>query len=200
MTTFLLIRHATTDAVGKRLAGRIKGVHLNEEGHLQAANLTQRLQQLPIKAIYSSPMERALETAEPLAALLQQEVQVREEFTELDFGQWTNKSIEELKTDEEFRRFNLFRSVTPPPGGELMPVAQARMVGGIQQLSQQHTNEVIVIVSHSDLIKSVVAHYAGIHLDLMQRLEIEPASVSILVVYPETARITRLNDTGVIQL
>jgi probable phosphoglycerate mutase len=141
-----------------------------------------------------------VETAAPLAELLQLEVQVKEEFTELNFGQWTNKTIEELITDDEFRRFNIFRSVTPPPGGELMPAAQARMVGGIQQLSQQHPNELIAIVSHSDLIKSVVAYYAGIHLDLMQRLEIEPASVSILVVYPETARITRLNDTGEFQL
>ena len=196
MTTILLIRHATNDLVGKRLAGRMEGVHLSNEGRLQAQQLSERLKHLPITAIYSSPMERAVETAEPVAKALKLSVQVRNEFTEIDFGAWTNKTIEELRYDEQFRLFNLFRSSTTAPEGEVLLTAQARMVGCLQQLCVEHANEIIAVFSHSDMIKAAIAHYAGMHLDLMQRIEIDPASVSIVVVYPETARILRLNDTG----
>lgn len=200
MTTILLIRHATNALVGKSLAGRMAGVSLSEEGKRQATTLAERLQHLPIKALYSSPLERAVETADPLAKKLELPVEVRNEFTEFDFGNWTGKTIEELRGQESFRLFNEFRSVTPAPGGELMLTAQARMVAGLQLLSGQHQGETIAVFSHSDMIKAAIAYYTGMPLDLMQRLEIDPASVSILTVFPETVRINRLNDTGVIGL
>jgi broad specificity phosphatase PhoE len=200
MTTILLIRHATTALVGKSLAGRMADVSLSEEGKLQAIRLAERLKHLPIKALYSSPLERALETAAPLADKLQFQVGVRNEFTEFDFGKWTGRTIEELRGEETFRLFNEFRSVTPAPEGELMLTAQARIVAGLQQLCVQHQGEAIAIFSHSDMIKAAIVHYAGMPLDLMQRLEIDPASVSVVVVYPETARINKLNDTGEIML
>ena len=200
MTTILLIRHATTALVGKSLAGRMAGISLDEEGQSQAAQLAERLQGLPIKAIYSSPMERATETAEPLAKGLQLPVQVREEFTEFHFGKWTGKTIEALRSEEAFRLFNEFRSVTPAPEGEMMLTAQARMVAGLQQLCAQHKDEVVAVFSHSDMIKAAIAYYAGIPLDLMQRLEIDPASVSVVTIYGETVRINQVNNTGQIRL
>lgn len=196
MTTILLIRHATNALVRKSLAGRMAGVSLSEEGKRQAAELAERLKHLPIKALYSSPLERAVETADPLAKKLQLPIEVRNEFTEFDFGNWTSKTIDELKGQEAFRLFNEFRSVTPAPEGEAMLSAQARMVTGLQRLCSQHKNETVAVFSHSDMIKAAIAHYAGIHLDLMQRIEIDPASVSIITVFPETVRINRLNDTG----
>ena len=95
MTTFLLIRHATNDHVGKTICGRMAGVHLNQQGQQQANALAGRLRHLPLAAIYSSPLERAIETAEPIAKAMQLQVKPDGSFLELDFGQWTGKSINE---------------------------------------------------------------------------------------------------------
>jgi probable phosphomutase (TIGR03848 family) len=199
MTKFLLIRHATTDAVGKKLSGRIAGVHLNEQGIKQAQQLAERLANIPIAAIYSSPLERAIETAEPVAKRHQLGTIICEDFLEIDFGKWTNCSFEELQIEKQFHLFNSFRSATRIPGGELMLEAQARIVAGLQKLCIQHPNETVAVVSHSDLIKAAITYYAGIPLDLFQRIEISPASVNIVEVYEETARIILVNDVGGIQ-
>lgn len=199
MTKFLLIRHATNDTVGHRLAGRQPGVNLNEEGQGQAQSLARRLAGLPLAGIYSSPLERTLQTAEILGEKLSMKPQVWEDFLEIDFGEWTNRTFEELQPDQQFQRFNTFRSSTRIPGGELMPEAQTRMLRGINRLCNQHPQEMVAIVSHSDLIKSALAYYAGIPLDLFQRIEISPASVSILEVHELTARILLVNHTGEIE-
>ncbi|MBC3539990.1 histidine phosphatase family protein [Rufibacter sediminis] len=196
MTKLLLIRHATTDSVGKRLSGRTPGVNLNEEGQAQARQLGQRLAGLPIAAIYTSPLERTRQTADALARHHQLTSLVNEAFLELNFGDWTNLSFEELHGNPQFQQFNTFRSVTRIPGGEMMLEAQARFVAGLQELCQKHPHETVAVVSHSDLIKAAVAYYAGIPLDMFQRLEISPASVSVVEVYEETARIMVVNDTG----
>ena len=196
MTKFLLIRHATTNTVGKKLSGRIAGVHLNEQGINQAQHLAERLTNIPITAIYSSPLERAVETAGPIAKSHQLETIICKDFLEIDFGEWTDRSFDDLQHQKQFQLFNSFRSATRIPGGELMLEAQARIVSGLQQLCMQHPNETVAVVSHSDLIKAAVTYYAGIPLDLFQRIEISPASVSIIEVYEETARIMLINDVG----
>lgn len=196
MTRFLLIRHATTDAVGKRLSGRTPGVSLNEEGRAQAQKLAEQLGNLPIQALYSSPLERAVQTAQPIGKLKGLEPIICEEVLEMDFGQWTNCTFKELESQPLFQHFNSFRSNTRVPGGELMLEAQTRIVRGLEKLASQHPNQTVAVVSHADLIKAAVAYYAGIHLDMFQRLEISAASVSILEVYEETARILVINYTG----
>lgn len=196
MTTFLLIRHASTNALGKHLSGRAAGVCLNPSGKQQALQLGQRLKHLTIHAIYSSPLERAIETAEPIAKAQHLTTSISNSFLELDFGEWTNNAFEELSKQVAFKNFNAFRSNTPIPGGELMIEAQVRFVSGMQQLKRDHANQTVAIVSHSDLIKAAVAFYAGIHLDMFQRLEISPASVSIIQLFEETARIICINHTG----
>ena len=200
MTRFLLIRHATTDSVGKRLSGRREGVPLNEAGKTQAQELAARLSDLPVSAIFSSPLERALETAAPLAQALNLKTSISPDFLEIDFGNWTNLSFEELQEKQEFQRFNSFRSCTRIPGGELMAEAQLRIVQGLEKLCRQHSGETVAVVCHADLIKAAIAYYAGIHLDLFQRLEISPASVSVLEIYPDTARILLVNHTGELKL
>lgn len=200
MTRFLLIRHATNNAVGKRLAGRKAGLLLNTEGQQQAQKLAERLVGIPISAIYSSPLERAIQTAEPIAAAHQLGTVVCEDFTELEFGEWTDTSIEEIKNQPTFQQFNTFRSFTRIPGGELMLEAQSRMIKGLEKLCSLHINETVAVVGHSDLIKATIAYYAGIHLDMFQRIEISPASVSIIEVYEETAKILLVNHTGDINI
>jgi probable phosphoglycerate mutase len=200
MTRFLLIRHATNNAVGKRLAGRKAGLLLNTEGQQQAQKLAERLVGIPISAIYSSPLERAIQTAAPIATAHHLETVAYEDFTELEFGEWTDSSIEEIKNQPIFQRFNTFRSFTRIPGGELMIEAQSRMIKGLEKLRSLHINETIAVIGHSDLIKATIAYYAGIHLDMFQRIEISPASVSIIEVYEETARILLVNHTGDINI
>lgn len=200
MTKFILIRHATNDTVGKRFPGRMAGVHLNEEGRAQARKLAERLAGLPVAAVYSSPLERAVETAEPIAELLNLKIENCEDFLEIDIGKWTDLTIEELENEAQFRLFNSFRSGTRVPGGETMLEAQARMISGVEKLRARHQQETVAVVSHADLIKAAVAYYAGIHLDMFQRIEISPASLSVIEIYDETARILLVNDTGEINL
>ncbi len=196
MTTFLLIRHAANDAVGKRISGWTPGIHLNQEGREQAEKLAKRLLHLPIKSVYSSPLERAQETAEPLAVRLGLQVHICEEVGEIRYGDWTGRDIEELKEVTQWQQFNLFRSGTRVPGGELMLEVQARVIVALENFRERHPDEMVAIVSHGDVIKAAIAHYAGIHLDLFHRIEISPASVSIAVVNDYGPQILRVNDTG----
>ena len=196
MTRFLLIRHATIEANGKRLAGRAPGMHLDERGREQALALAARLSQLPVTAIYSSPLERARETAEPIARLLGREVAIREELLEIEFGEWTGKAFGELDGLPEFQRFNAFRSCSPVQGGEFMLQAQLRMVLALDALRRAHPDECVAVVSHGDMIRSAIAHYAGIPLDLFQRLEVSPASISTIDVAEAAVRLVSINDTA----
>lgn len=196
MIRLLLIRHAVTDAVGQRLSGRKSGVHLNEQGRAQAADIARRLAHLPIARVYSSPLERAVETAQALAQRLNQEVVIDEGLVELHCGEWTDCTFDTLRERPEFQRFNAFRSMSRIPGGESMLEAQGRMIRLMEHLYQRHAHETVAVVGHSDLIKATLAYFAGMPLDMMQRLEISPASVSMLDVYTETACIRLMNDTG----
>lgn len=196
MTRFLLVRHAVTDALGQRFSGRQPGVPLNAAGLAQAQHLAARLAALQIAAVYSSPLERTMQTATPIAQAHNLTPIACDDFLELDMGEWTNQPFTTLHDDPQFHLFNAFRSSTRVPGGELMLEAQTRMVAGLARLAARHPQATVAVVSHSDLIKAAVAYYAGIPLDLFQRLEISPASVSTLELYAETARLTGLNDTG----
>lgn len=198
MIKILLIRHAMTDMAGKRLSGRSLGIPLNDEGRIQAINLAQRISGLRIAAIYSSPLERAVETASPIAAAFNLPCIISADFNEIDYGKWTDMEIEDLVTDPSFRSFNIFRSSTKIPDGELMADAQMRIISGIEKLRIQHNDKTVAIITHADLIKSALAFYAGIHLDLMQRIVISPASISIVEIYDEAARILLVNSTEII--
>lgn len=196
MTTFLLIRHASHDLLGKAIAGRSPGVRLSPKGRQEAADLAERLASVPLRAVYSSPLERTRETAEPLSARLGLEVRISEAILELDFGEWTGKSLEELRQDPRFGHFNSFRSGTRIPGGERMPEAQARFVGEMHRLAGLHPDEWVALVSHGDPIKSALAYYLGVPLDLFQRIEISPASVSVVELNEWGPRVLCVNGAG----
>jgi probable phosphoglycerate mutase len=196
MTTFLLIRHAAHDAVTHTLVGRQPGVTLSPMGRQQAQQLAARLAALPVTAIYSSPLARAMQTAEPLAMRLQLDIQCSEGFSEIDFGAWAGQRFDALASDPRWERWNSYRSGAPLPDGGLMLQVQARAVAALVELHRLHSEQTVAIVSHSDVIKAALSHYLGAPLDLLQRIEISPASVSILALHEWGAQVMRLNDTG----
>jgi probable phosphomutase (TIGR03848 family) len=180
MTTFALIRHASHDLVGHTIVGRAPGIRLGPDGLHQAEALADRLDGSSIAALYSSPLERARDTAAPIAARLRLEVQVAEELNEIDFGEWTNRTLADLHDLEGWRWFNTFRSGSRIPGGEAMVEVQERMFRLLERLCGVHHQQTVALISHGDVIKATLAHYLGVALDLFQRIEISPASVSIV--------------------
>jgi probable phosphoglycerate mutase len=196
VATILLIRHATTDAVGRRLVGRMAGVSLNEEGRREAERLARRLAHSRLDAVYSSPIERARETAEPLARAGGLAVRVREAFTEFDFGEWSGATFEALAATPGWDTFNGYRAGARPPGGETSLEVMARVVGELERLALEHGDGRIAVVSHGDPIKLPLAHYLGVPVEIAHRIEISPASVSVLELSRSHARLLRLNDTG----
>ncbi len=147
-------------------------------------------------AVYSSPLERAIETAEPIALNAGVAVQTSEAFGEIHFGEWTGRTFEELAPLPEWQRFNTQRSTARIPGGELMLEVQTRVLSELEKLQQQHPEQTVAVVSHGDVIRAAIAHYAGIHLDLLSRFEISPASVSVVEAGEYAPRIVLLNDVG----
>jgi probable phosphomutase (TIGR03848 family) len=183
MTTMMnlwLIRHAVNDWVGDRLAGWTPGVHLNQEGQAQAASLAARLAAVPLAAIYSSPLERALETAGPLAEAHGLPVEVRAALGETRYGEWTGRALQELQQEELWPVVQFYPGGARFPGGESLRESQARIVKALDAIRDAHAGQTVAVISHSDPIKMAVAHYVGLPLDLFQRLTIAPASVTAL--------------------
>jgi probable phosphomutase (TIGR03848 family) len=197
MTTFLLIRHAHCDPIGRSIAGRAPGVHLNAQGRAAATALGERLSSIAIKAVYSSPLERARETATPMALRLGLEVENAPGLLEVDFGHWTGRTLAELHGIPEWKAFNSFRSGTRIPGGENMAEVLARALQEIERIQRAHSasTDLVAVVSHGDVLRVLIAHYLGIPVDLFQRLEVSPASVSVLSLEPYGPRVLRLNST-----
>ncbi|HUM68276.1 MAG TPA: MSMEG_4193 family putative phosphomutase [Chloroflexota bacterium] len=198
MSTIILVRHGENDWVKKnRLAGWIEGVHLNENGRAQASAAAERLSHLPIKAIYSSPITRCMETAVPIAAPHQLEITPLAELGEVHYGDWEGEKIKTLSKNKLWYVVQFFPSRLRFPNGEALREVQFRAIQILEKLAQQHTDDLIIVVSHADLIKLVLAHYLGVHIDLFQRLTIAPASLSVITL-PENGgvRIGRINDDG----
>lgn len=180
MTTFGLIRHANHSLLGRTIVGRTPGVRLSPAGLRQAEALAGRLADSPIGALYSSPLERARATAAPIAERLRLEVQIADELNEIDFGDWTNRTLADLHEIEAWRQFNAFRSSSRVPNGEAMIEVQGRMLRLVDRLCAAHPAQTVALVSHGDVIKATLAHHLGVPLDLFQRIEISPASVSVV--------------------
>lgn len=196
MTTFLLIRHAATDWIGRGLAGRLPGVHLSGDGGRQAAELAAWLEHTHIHAIYASPLERTQETAAALAQSRGLEVQADPAFLEIDFGGWTGSSFANLEHEAGWRDFNQFRSTVSAPEGENATDVQARVVRGLEKLRARHQDQTVAIVSHGDVIKAAIMHYLAIPLDFLLRFEISPASVSIVQVHNTGPHVVAVNRTA----
>ncbi len=198
MTTFYLIRHGHNDFLGKRkLAGRMPNVHLSSEGKRQAETLGRILSSVKFEAVYSSPLERAVETAEPLARDQGLEVLIRDGLIEIGYGSWQGQSLNSLRRRKLWPIIQNTPSLARFPEGESFPEAQARVVAELEALRGLHRSKKasIACVFHSDPIKLATAHYLGMPLDLFQRITISPASMSVLAVSDNSIRVVGLNDT-----
>lgn len=193
--TLFLIRHALTAATGTALSGRSPGLPLTQQGRHQAERLADNLAREGIQRIFSSPLERALQTAAPLACKLGLRVEISEALTDIDFGDWTGALIAKLEPLEKWRQWNLFRSSVRIPNGELMSEVQARMIIEVERLSREFPEEKVALVSHADPIRTVLAHFLGMPLDLLHRLEISPASVTIVDISHWGAQVLQANLT-----
>ena len=192
----LLVRHATNDWVGDRLAGWTPGVHLNDAGRAEAAVLAARLAAYPIDAVYASPLERAQETAAFLAAPHGLDVRTLDGIGEVRYGDWTGRSLKELQGDALWSGIQHHPSITRIPGGETMAEVQARAVAAIEGVRAAHPGGVVALVSHGDVVKAAVAHYVGAHLDVFQRLVVGTCSLSVLRFTRHGPRLLSFNDTG----
>ena len=196
-TTIVLLRHATTPATGKRLGGRTPGVHLDEAGREQARAAARRLASLPVSAVYASPLERTRETAADVARRHGLRVRLERGLLEVDYGDWTDRPLAQLRRLALWQTVQQAPSRVTFPGGESIRAAQQRAVETTERLAAAHKGETLVLVSHADVIKAVVAHHLGMGLDLFQRIVISPASSTVLVL-PDgaTPALLTLNDTS----
>ncbi|MBO9310287.1 MAG: MSMEG_4193 family putative phosphomutase [Chloroflexi bacterium] len=198
MTEFLLIRHAANDFVKTgRLAGWTPDVHLNAEGRAQAAALGERLARTPLDAAYSSPLERCVETAQAvLAHHPHLTLVLSEAIGEVRYGRWQGAALKELAKRKLWRVVQITPSRARFPEGETLRAAQMRAVDALEQLAERHPRQRVAIFSHSDVIKLILAHYLGMHIDLFQRIEISPASISIVRLGSLRPSVVQINETS----
>jgi probable phosphomutase (TIGR03848 family) len=195
-TRVVLVRHGVTAQTGPLLSGRLPGIDLSELGIEQAERAGARLASLAIGAVYASPIERTRQTAECIAVRFGLPVVTLEGVMEADYGDWTGGKIAELAKTDEWKVVQVAPSRARFPGGESIREMQARVVGALDDVVARHPNETIVVVSHADPIKSAIAHYAGMHLDLFQRVHVSPASVTVLEFHSFGVTLVKCNDTG----
>ena len=196
MTTFLLIRHGLHELSGKGLAGRQPGLGLNPEGQAQAKQLVERLAQPPVNAIHSSPRERTLETANPLAEAIGRPVCINPALDDIDFGGWTGREFAELQRDPQWAIWINTRTQAQPPDGETIAQVQRRITLELMALTATHPGQTVAVFTHCDIIKCALAHFLAISLDDLERFDIRPASISVVKVQGAWAQVARFNDTG----
>lgn len=195
-TTLLLARHAVTAETGSMLSGRKPGIDLSDKGREQAEALAERLAVLPIAAVYASPIERTLQTAAPVAARHGLTVLTLPGVIEADYGDWTGGKLGDLAKEDMWRTVQRAPSRARFPAGESLAEMQVRMVAALETVVADHPGETVVVVSHADPIKSAIAHYTGMHLDLFQRLHVSPASATVLDFHAYGVLLVKCNDTG----
>jgi broad specificity phosphatase PhoE len=191
--TVHFIRHAATDALGVTLSGRTNAP-LNGMGAAQARALAGRLADNPIDTVYSSPLERALRTAEPVARARSLDVKTAEPLNEIDMGDWTGARFDALDQAPEWTFWNASRSQHRAPNGESMLEAQARVACWLEQVWRSHGGGTVAAVSHADTIKAALAHALGLCLDHHARLEVSPASISTVVIGSWGLKVERVNE------
>jgi probable phosphomutase (TIGR03848 family) len=197
MTTVLLVRHGQTPSTGKILPGRAKGLHLADAGREQAERAATRIAELPhVDAVYTSPMERARETAAPIAAATGVRAKVDRGLDECDFGEWTGASLRRLMRKKEWATVQRSPSSFRFPGGESFTEMQHRIVTTLERLRDAHPGGTIVCVSHADPIKAALAHALGSHLDQFQRIVVGTCSISAVAWSPFGPVVLAVNSTG----
>ena len=195
MTAILLARHGENDFAGKGLAGRLPDIHLNDKGRQQAELLAERLGKFPIKAIFSSPLERAIETAQPLAKRLGLDIQIRQTLVEVDYGEIQGKEFKQLQRTKLWKEIQTHPAVVRFPGGESLLEVQQRVCDDLVTLAGQfRANDVIACFTHADVIRLSAAWALNMNLDDFQRLAVGMGSVTVIQVEEKRARVLHLNQ------
>lgn len=162
--------------------------------------MAERVAKLPVRAIYSSPIDRTRETAEILSKRIGLPVVISESLSEIDFGHWTRKTLDELRPQPLWQQWNAFRSGTQIPAGERMLHVQSRIVSEMLRLREAHPEQCIALVSHGDVIKAAVAYWMGVPLDLFMRVEIGLASASVVSIGDFGPWVLCVNNTAEISM
>jgi len=197
MPLLLLIRHGENDYIKTgKMAGRIPGVHLNERGQKQAQALGEALKDVPIKAIYSSPLERAMETAAPIANTRKLQIIHEPDLMDTDIGSWQGKSLKVLRLTKVWSVVQNAPSRFRFPEGESFMESQARYVSALERMIKKHnkSQDIVAVVFHADPIKLAVSHFLGLPLDHFQRLSCDTGSLTALYVSESGANLLKLNQ------
>jgi probable phosphoglycerate mutase len=197
VTTLFVIRHGLTGQTGRTLYGRTLGIGLDDRGRAQAEGLVARFSPVKLTAIYSSPLERCVETVEPLAAAKRLPIVTREDLVEMHAGSWTGRPLARLRRTKAWGEVlaspSTFRF---PDGGESFAEAETRVVAGADAIARRHRRGRVAIATHGDIARIFLAHVQGMPLDAFQRIVVDTASVSVVERTGGTWRVLLLNDTG----
>jgi probable phosphomutase (TIGR03848 family) len=201
VTLVLVVRHGLTAATGTALSGRTPGIPLDDRGQRQAAALAERLAGVALDAVISSPLERCAQTAGAIAAGRPApiDVQTDERLIEVGYGDWTGQSLRKLSREPLWKVVQAYPSAVtfPGPGGETLPDIQRRAVAAIRDWNTALGPDAVYLVcSHADVIKAILADSLGLHLDLYQRIQVDPCSLSVIRYTPLRPFVERMNDTG----
>jgi len=197
MPLLLLIRHGENDFVKTgKLPGQTAGIHLNERGQKQAQALGEALKHVPLKAIYSSPLERAMETAAPIASARKLEILPEPDLKDTDVGSWQGKSLKVLRLTKVWNIVQSAPSRFRFPDGESFVESQARYAAALERIVKKHTKpkDIVAVIFHADPIKLVVSHFLGLPLDHFQRLSCDTGSLTALYVSASGANLIKLNQ------
>jgi broad specificity phosphatase PhoE len=194
MTTFHLLRHGEHAVQGRICAGRMPGVILSERGRGEAERAADRLARAGIAAIYASPLERAQETAGIVSRRLSLPITVLDDLSELDFGEWTGLTFDEVRKDPRWPEWASHRSLSCIPGGETMRAVQRRVVEALLEMRAAHPEESVVVVSHGDVIRAALVFALGMPLDFYARIEVATASLSTMRIDANGIRVIAVNE------
>lgn len=197
MPTLLLIRHGENDYVKTgKMAGRLPGVHLNEKGQKQAQALGEALQDIPITAIYSSPLERAMETATPIANARKLQIIQNPDLMDTNVGKWQGKSLAALRLKKEWKIVQSAPSRFQFPDGESFLDLQWRIANVLEGIIKKYNKpkDIVAVVFHADPIKLAVSHFLGLPLDHFQKLSCDTGSLTMLQVGEAGANLVKLNQ------
>jgi probable phosphomutase (TIGR03848 family) len=197
MSTLFLVRHGQTAQTGKTLYGRTEGIHLDERGLAQADGLAARFASVRLTAIYSSPLERCVESVAPLAKAQRLEVVRRPGLVEMDAGSWTGKPLSRLRRLQGWKEVQTSPSTFRfPGGGESFAEAQARVVAEVEAIARRHRRGRVAVATHGDIVRILLSHFEGAPLDAFQRTVVDTASVSVVTIDRGAPHIHLVNDTG----
>ena len=193
MTVFYLVRHGVTSHTGAKLSGWMPGIHLSDEGVAQAEAAARGLSKVPLKALYASPIDRTMETARPIAAAHGLKIETNPALGEVEYGRWTDRTFKALRRTKMWTTVQRWPSGARFPEGETLRAVQVRAVDELEAIRARHPKQAVCCVSHADVIRLVTAHYLGVHIDLFQRIVIDPASLTVVAVGDEGPRVIAVN-------